>query len=74
MKVPESYNRLIEMLDNLYEEVDGCSFYEYLFPDNERQGEMPNDYSKPNAVYLYRGDSSAEYRDRKMRRRIMSLF
>lgn len=71
MKVPESYNRLIEMLDSLYEEVDGYSFYEYLFPDNERQGEMPNDYSKPNAVYLYRGDRSAEYRDRKMRRRIM---
>ncbi len=70
-RVPESYDGLIQMLDVLYEEVDGCSFYEYLFPDNERQGEMPDDYSKPNAVYLYQSDSTAEYRDRKMQRRIM---
>ena len=70
-KVPESYDGLVQMLDVLYEEVDGCSFYEYLFPDNERQGEMPDDYSKPNAVYLYQSDSTAEYRDRKMQRRIM---
>lgn len=33
MEISESYDGLVRMLDSLYEEVDGCSFYEYLFPD-----------------------------------------
>ena len=71
MGIPESYDGLVRMLDSLYEEMDGCSFYEYLFLDDEKQGEMPNAYSKPNAVYLYQSDSTAEYQNRKMCRRIM---
>lgn len=72
MEIPRSYYELTDMLGDLYDEVDGCSFYEYLFPDNERQGEMMSDYSQPNAIYLYQVNSGhGSYKDRKMRRRIM---
>lgn len=72
MDIPGSYYELVKVLGALYEEVDGCSFYEYLFPDNERQGEARDDYFYPNAVYLYQANREQEsYKDRKMRRRIM---
>ena len=72
MEVLDSYYELIQVLGDLYEEVDGCSFYEYLFPDNECRGEMQDDYIHPNAIYLYQANSEEKsYKDRKMRRRIM---
>ncbi|MCM1561083.1 MAG: hypothetical protein NC123_16315 [Butyrivibrio sp.] len=72
MGVPESYYGLVGVLGSMYEEVDGCSFYARLFPDNECRGEMYEDYSHPNAVYLYESNNGVgSYEDRKMRRRIM---
>lgn len=70
MKIPKSYFELENMLGSRYEEVDGCAFYEYIFPDNERQGEIHTDYSKPNAIYLYQDDKD-KGTDRRLRRRVM---
>ena len=68
MSVPKDYQDCYEYLSAQFEEVGGCEFYEELFPDNETTGEHKerHDYSKPNAVYLYRD----EERNRE-RRRIM---
>ena len=50
---PQEYIEVLEVLNVLYDEVDGCSFYDYIFPDNQKQGEQCGHYEKPNAVYLY---------------------
>ena len=50
---PQEYIEVLEVLNVLYDEVDGCSFYDYIFPDNQKQGEQCSHYEKPNAVYLY---------------------
>ena len=49
---PQEYIEVLEVLNVLYDEVDGCSFYDYIFPDNQKQGEQCGHYEKPNAVYL----------------------
>ncbi len=58
------------MLGTLCDEVDGCSFYRYIFPDNQKQGEQGVHYEKPNAVFLY-NDEKDEGTRRRLRRRIM---
>lgn len=65
-----SYNELVKYLSKDYKEIEGQEFYSELFPDNQNQGEYSNDYSKPNAIYLYR-DQKDEGSKRKLRRRIM---
>ncbi len=55
------------MRANYGDRIDGQSFYEYVFPDNEISGELNSDYSKPNAVYLYQPDPESK----KPKRRIM---
>ena len=70
MYISTTYCDLIEMLSSMYGEVYGCDFYEYIFPDNENQGEMWSDYSHPNAIYLYE-DECDEGTKRRLRRRIM---
>ena len=62
------YDDVVARLSALYDEVDGCTFYAELFPDNEVTGESHSDYSKPNAIYLYRDTSGERVRQR---RRIM---
>ncbi|MGO5487250.1 hypothetical protein ACTQV0_12695, partial [Selenomonas montiformis] len=62
------YDDVVARLSALYDEVDGCTFYDELFPDNEVTGESHSDYSKPNAIYLYRDTSGERVRQR---RRIM---
>lgn len=59
-----SYQEVVARLDNQFEEVCGQEFYEELFPDNEVSGEHSQDYSKPNAIFLWRDGS-------RQRRRIM---
>lgn len=49
---------------------NGYEFYKYIFPDNERSGEVSNDFSKPNAVYLFKNEDHSSD-DREMIRRIM---
>lgn len=67
---PTNYIEQIEYLGSQYEEVDGCAFYAELFPDNERTGELNEDFSKPNAIYLYTDERDKDSK-RRMRRRIM---
>lgn len=61
----DDYYDLVDMLASMYEEVAGVDFYNYIFPDNENQGELNQDYSKPNAIYLYQNE------EEKMKRRVM---
>lgn len=70
MEIPQTYYELTVMLESLYEEKDGCAFYEYLFPDNEKQGEMSVDYSHPNAIFLYQ-DGRDMGTKKRLRRRTM---
>ena len=70
MDVPQSYYELLNALSSLYDEVDGCAFYEYLFPNNEKSGEMQGNFSRPNAIYLYQ-DEKDKGTERRLRRRIM---
>ena len=67
---PQEYIEVLEVLNVLYDEVDGCSFYDYIFPDNQKQGEQCSHYEKPNAVYLYTDEKDSGTR-RRLRRRIM---
>lgn len=64
------YNDMVSYLSKDYKEVKGKDFYNDLFPDNQNEGEYNDDYSKPNAIYLYR-DPEDEGTKRKLRRRIM---
>lgn len=65
-----NYMRVKEILSSRYEEVGGYDFYRYIFPNNQNVGELSENYSKPNAIYLYRDDEE-EDPDRTYRRRIM---
>lgn len=72
MEIPQEYSEVLEVLSAVYEEVDGCSFYRYIFPDNQVTGEHKQGgrFEKPNAVFLYK-DERDEGRKRRLRRRIM---
>lgn len=61
---PLAYREVVARLENQFEEVRGQEFYEELFPGNECRGDNSQDYSKPNAIYLWREVS-------RQRRRIM---
>lgn len=49
-----------------YQRVSGYDFYKDIFPECEDSGDLHDDYSQPNAVYLYH-DGERE----RLRRRIM---
>lgn len=68
--VKKNYQELFDYLSNEYEIVGGYDFYKDLFPNNENEGELNKDFSKPNAVYLYQ-DPKDEGTVRSLRRRIM---
>lgn len=70
MAVLESYDEIVTMLESQYAEVNGCNFYRYIFPENEKSGKMYTDFSHPNAVYLYQ-DGRDKGTERRLRRRIM---
>ncbi|NMB19163.1 MAG: HTH domain-containing protein [Erysipelothrix sp.] len=65
-----NYNVVEELLSLHYKEVEGEEFYRYIFPNNQEQGELLGNYSKPSAVYLYK-DPKDEGTGRQLRRRIM---
>ena len=65
-----NYIKVKDILSSKYEEINGYEFYKYIFPNNQREGELAEDYSKPNAIYLYR-DEYEENSRRTYRRRIM---
>lgn len=66
----ENYIELDNILSRDFEEVEGVEFYKYIFPNNQNEGELTGNYSKPNAVYLYK-DERDENTERELRRRIM---
>lgn len=70
MGIEKSYFELENILKSMYDEVEGYEFYKELFPDCENEGEINNDYSKPNAIYLYEDDKDKGTK-RRLRRRIM---
>ncbi len=69
-KVVKNYNEMFDFLNCNYEEVNGYDFYQSIFPYNQNEGELTGDYSRPNAIYLYK-DPEDEGTERKLRRRIM---
>ena len=68
--IKANYREVEQLLSFHYEEIEGEEFYRYIFPNNQDQGELSGDYSKPNAVYLYK-DPKDEGSNRQLRRRIM---
>ena len=70
MTVLEQFEEKKYLMSSRYgADIDGYEFYKFIFPNNERSGEMNTDFSKPNAIYLYKNDD--ETSERKMIRRIM---
>lgn len=69
---PQEYVEVLEALSAVYDEIDGCFFYRYIFPDNQVRGEHKRGghFEKPNAVFLYQ-DERDEGKKRRLRRRIM---
>lgn len=66
----KSYDLLCSTLISLFPILDGLDFYNYIFPNNECVGDLYDDYSKPNAVYLYQ-DKKNDGTNRRLSRRIM---
>lgn len=69
-KAHQNYLEQLPYLENVYPEINGYDFYLDIFPDNEWAGDLHNDFSKPNAIYLYK-DSRDINTQRRLRRRIM---
>lgn len=67
--IEEQFEMKKQLMSARYDEINGYDFYNYIFPNNERAGELSNDFSTPNAVYLFKNED--EVSDRKMTRRIM---
>ena len=65
-----NYINVKNILFSQYQEVNGYDFYRYVFPNNQIEGEKSENYSKPNAIYLYR-DEEEEDPKRTYRRRLM---
>lgn len=70
MQEPKEYTEVFEILNSRYEEIDGCSFYQDIFPDNQCTGQMEGNYLNPNAIYLYQ-DEKDKGTKRRLRRRVM---
>lgn len=66
----ENYAGALAVLESNFEEVNGYDFYRYVFPDCEDSGELHDNFSRPNAIYLYRDEADAGTK-RELRRRIM---
>ena len=54
----QNYTEGYEYLSSQFPEVSGYDFYREMFPNNERSDERHMDYSHPNAIYLYREQTS----------------
>lgn len=67
--VTENYRQVCAYLEARYPEIDGYDFYRDIFPNNENAGELHEDFSHPNAIYLYKDEQDPKRR--ALRRRIM---
>ena len=59
------YEVVFQILSSQFDQVNGFDFYRDIFPNNENEGELNTDFSKPNAIYLYQDEN------KKMKRRVM---
>lgn len=59
------YDVVCQFLSSRFKQVNGYDFYRDIFPNNENEGELNTDFSKPNAIYLYQDEN------KKMKRRVM---
>ena len=51
------YQDVVSLLEARYEEVNGYDFYREIFPDGECSDEQHEDFSHPNAIFLYYDES-----------------
>lgn len=63
----QNYQEVCGYLGARFPMVGGYDFYREVFPENENAGELLDDFSRPNAIFLYRKDSSVK----RLTRRIM---
>lgn len=50
-----NYSEVTDILSAQFEEVfSGYEFYKFIFPNNENAGDMRSNYTRPNAIYLYK--------------------
>lgn len=59
------YQECIDYLITRYPKVSGDEFYLDIFPGMEKEGQLINDYSSPNPIYIYEDENG------KIKRRIM---
>src|SRR5699024_9209690 len=70
LTISEQFEMKKQLMSARYgNEINGYEFYKYIFPNNEKSGEQNTDFSRPNAIYLFKNEN--ERSDRKMIRRIM---
>lgn len=66
----KKYRAVEKILRSKFEEVGCYDFYNYIFPENQEQGNQTGYYKKPNAIFLYRDEKDAGTK-RSLRARIM---
>lgn len=64
--VVKDYDKVVEYLQERFDEITGDTFYEEIFPNNEDIWEENTHYQKPNAIYLYYDESKDRFRRRIM--------
>lgn len=67
MNLQDTYYNNISILESLYTSYNGYEFYKYIFPNNENKGEYDENFSKPNAVFLYRNQTKLSKKNKDNR-------
>ncbi len=65
----QNYLESVAVMDSYTDRIDGYNFYRFIFPNNEMSGVKEQDFSKPNAIFLYENDipgAKKEYSKRIM--------
>lgn len=52
----ENYLETVSVMDSYTDRIDGYNFYKFIFPNNELSGKQADDFSMPNAIFLYEND------------------
>ena len=60
----KEYWDVIGVLETMFDEVNGYDFYKEIFPNGEQSDERHEDFSHPNAIFLYHNEEKG-YKDRK---------
>ena len=62
----DNYADCVQFLSSQFEQVNGFDYYQDIFPNNENQGDIHTDFSRPNAIYIYKDQESGKKRTRVM--------